>query len=754
MKKIMIVFFSVIVATAGCLFSSAVDVISEKDYQPLDLVVLLDASGSMATSDQDRTAPAAVRMLVNMMPALDSRVAIISFNEKPTFAPEKPAGSSDLFSLAEFPNLERVRDGIINIKYGGDTGLGNAMKAASDLLQNESDANHRKAIMVFSDGVDEFRYNDPIAFANCAANEADAVKWAKENDCHIYCLAYDYTMPGGKQSQGEEGLSKLRGIAESTGGMLQSIDKIDETEDMLIRFLAAECGIVYKTIETIPGDGQLHQCSFEIGPGVVEANIRIAGGDQDAIKNGKIRLLDNQGREVQLTNNSSTRFDVDAQAASIKLIKPTPGEWTLIVDGVYGDDIEIGVLDHFKITLKSQLRFPDGNPEGVAYAGNEIGIKVWLMEDGADIQNPTLYDSVSSATAVITSRADPDNKRELALVREDLSFAGSFSVEAESYYDILIRVNWDNVYREAKLVVASQNKPVYKVEDIDDVSVNKKKTVEVNNLLRYVADDENDPVTVTVASLSKPDAVDCRIDGDALLVTGKKWTSTLITLEYLDEQGNTVESTFKVHVRDPLAMALIIGGIVLVVCAVLAVLYFAFLKSLRIKGSLYLDKISVYDPLDVPDTMQQYICEDQPIVITMTKLYEKNKNMRNVSGIVRKTMTYFEKSDSGTAEKEIYDYIMTKRSGSALQKGSAKSKLIGTPIGNSFRIRISKGSSYFSVNKHSKGFVSVNDGDRFTFLFKELEGNGRSVKRSIELSYRFVTSVRGVLLRGPRSASG
>ena len=42
-------------------------------------------------------------------------------------------------------------------------------------------------------------------------------------------------------------------------------------------------------------------------------------------------------------------------------------------------------------------------------------------------------------------------------------------------------------------------------------------------------------------------------------------------------------------------------------------------------------------------------------------------------------------------------------------------------------------------------YISVNNGDSFASLIMESEMNGRSVKRSIELSYRFAASVRVVL---------
>lgn len=51
--------------------------------KPLDLVIVFDRSSSMRTSDPKRLTSAAVRMLVNMMPAEDGRVGVIAFDTEP-----------------------------------------------------------------------------------------------------------------------------------------------------------------------------------------------------------------------------------------------------------------------------------------------------------------------------------------------------------------------------------------------------------------------------------------------------------------------------------------------------------------------------------------------------------------------------------------------------------------------------------------------------------------------------------------------
>ena len=567
----------------------AKEVENEKVYKPLDLVVIVDSSGSMNTSDANRTALDAVRMLVNMMPAKDSRVGIVGFNTEAKVLTKAPSGEDALISLDDFTGVETIRTDVSTIVYSGGTGIGNAVKAATDLLKNNSDDDHTKAIILFTDGVNDFGY-DRIALSACEDNEVDSIKWAKRNNCYIYCVGYDYVTSSGESSMGAggEGIKKLQNIADSTGGVCKAINSISDIEQLLIEFLADVCDLNYKTITTIPGDGGFHECIIPVSPSVIEANIRIAGGGTNAIKDGKIRLYDPSGKEVKLANSGNVRFDADATAASIKVMMPKAGDWRLAVEGISGEDIHVGLLEHFKMNLTSQLIFPDGNPDGVAYTNDVIGIKTWLTYEDAALENDEIYDAVTSATAVCVSRANKNDRKTITLIRDGRSFTGSFVIPEDSYYDITIRLDWDTVYREDTLTVMSSNTPVKLVKDIDDIKVNKGKTVTLDNIYQYVYDEENDPIEVSLKSVTTTGVVDINFIGDKVDITGTKgwWAKTLVTLEFKDAQGNTVETSFKVSVGDPWAVVFIVSILLVLLFAVFSILYVLYKKTFKVRGKI------------------------------------------------------------------------------------------------------------------------------------------------------------------------
>ncbi len=756
-KKLISVLLCVIL-TCSCLsvLSAGASIESERAYKPLDLVIVMDASGSMNRSDPEQSALAAVRMLVNMMPAKDSRVGIVSFNENATYITKDASGNATLFSLQEINDVESIKSLVKKVVYNGYTGVGNGLHAATELLNQDVNADRQRAIILFTDGVNEFTgtaANQKSKAAKCDENEANAIMWAKKNNCPVYCVAYDYTLSNGSQSLGAEGMKKLENISKSTNGTFKAINNIKEIEQLLVEFLADVCDLNYTTVTTIPGDGGIHECPIEISPSVVEANIRIAGGDKDAIAKGKVELVDPNGNKVQLRNAGNIRYDVDATAGSIKITMPMSGTWRLRVEGIKGEDIHIGLLEHFKMDLTSQLIFPEGNPEGVAYNGDTIGIKTWLTYEGKQLNNEDLYNAVNSATAICVPRANPKDKIAVDLTREGMAFVGSFVIPQDCYYDITIRIDWDTVYRENTLEVRSSNKPAY-FKDADGfpevVKVNKRKTVSLDNIYQYVIDDENDEITASIASVGSPDVVDVALNGDKIDITGKKMSSSLVTVQFTDSHGNVIEDTFKVKVNDPLFWALIVLFIIACIAAALLIPYMGYLKSLKIKGKIYLTQIELSDGNDeygLPETLvftgldgTNGIEGDPDAMFINGERFYRKKERRNVAGLIEETLDLFRGYEAGTPQFQAKT-LLNSNTARELMTGAEKSKVVGTPFGTPFKIKVHKKTFGLTVNKGSMAIVE--SGKDFELLFKvKADGASRRSRKYLKIQYHFISHVR------------
>lgn len=752
-NKMVVVLLCITIAITSLSVSvCAGEIENEKTYKPLDLVVVLDSSGSMKESDKDRTALAAVRMLVNMMPAEDSKVGVVGFNKTATVLTKDAKGNNALLSLDSLTDVATIKKNVSDVVYNGGTGIGNAVFEATELLKANTSDERAQAVILFTDGVNDFG-NDAIALSNCEENEASALLWAKKNNCPIYCVGYDYIKSDGTSSMGKngEGLKKLKNISSTTQGKFKSINSIDEIEQLLIEFLADVCDLNYTTVATIPGDGGKHECKIPVSPSVVEANIRIAGGNENSIANGKIQLFDPDGNEIELRNSGNVRFDTDATAASIKVTMPKTGEWMLVVEGIKGDDIHVGLLEHFKMNLTSTITLPEGNPDGIAYSNDEVGIKTWLTYDGQNLNDEAIYSAVKSATAVCVPRANPENKKIIQLQRDGLSFVGSFVIPQDCFYDITIRLDWDTVYREDTLEIQSSNKPLFIKSELPDVKVNKNKTVTLSDIYQYVDDDEKDKITASISSISSPGVADVDINGDDLIFTGKKMSSSLVTIAFTDEQGNTVETTLKIKVNDPLVWITLILLILLGIAIAIIVPYVSYLKSLKIRGKLYLTQIDFCESNDDYDEPVSFDFTDEDgyegieayedaLYIPMDRFYRK-KNKRTIDGLISETLDLFRGCELDTPQYNAKSALIGNIA-KELMVGVEKSKIVGVPNGSSFTIKINKKTPYLTVNKSSKG-ANISNGKKMELCFKmKRDSSSSRNKNYIKLHYYFVSPVR------------
>ena len=627
---------------------SAEHIYKDDKDKPIDLVIVMDKSGSMLESDPQKMTSAAVNMLINMMPAEGSRVGVVAFNDESEILTTVGA-STKLIPLIDLGNVLAVKDQVRNVVYHGGTAIGNALKMATDILAQESNSDHQKVIMLFTDGVNDFG-DDKEALANCEDNETDAVIWAKDNDCKIYCFGYDYQLSDGTSSMGTngEGVLKLSKISDMTGGQTTRIENINTVQDEFIKMLIDLCDLIYVDVATVPGDGGKHEVTFEVGPSVLEANIRIGSITQNAISNGSFVLYDPNGNAVELKNDENVRYDVDSLAASIKIIRPQIGQWVLELDGIVGDDIKIGLLEHYRISVGAEIVLPDGNPEGVAFTNDEVLVKAWLNEDEKKNEDAALYDSITKASAMYIPRAHPDSIKTIDLKRNGLGFEGSFVIEEECIYDVQVKIESGTFYRETSLTIESSNHPLELVSDIGDVDVNVKKSVVVKDIYSKVTDAEGDEIVAEVSMIGNPDSANVYVNGKDLVIEAKEWKSTFATVTYKDKQGNTVETSFKITIHNPWFF---IGGaltIVVIALIVLLLIVLALEKSRNIKGYITLASILKTDLTrdhEVVDTVYEY-SEDagiKPSYICKLNLYGLFGKRKNLKTLIDKIAKDYEK---------------------------------------------------------------------------------------------------------------
>ncbi|MBQ8653671.1 MAG: VWA domain-containing protein [Clostridia bacterium] len=139
-------------------------------FTPLDVVLVVDVSGSMGRSDSSKdlldyakdAASAFSRTLLSINPA--SRVGVVEFSSA-AFVVSSLKGLNDQSALLS---------AIGGIHLGGNTNTGSGYATAASLLESEAMSGRRRMVLMITDGLANEGEGDPVQYAvsqgrNCAA---------------------------------------------------------------------------------------------------------------------------------------------------------------------------------------------------------------------------------------------------------------------------------------------------------------------------------------------------------------------------------------------------------------------------------------------------------------------------------------------------------------------------------------------------------------------------------------------------------
>lgn len=557
MKKIGLFLFVILIS-----LSLLTNVKAEKNttYKPLDLVVIVDASGSMKKADENKIVLQSVSSLISMMPT-DSQLGVVAFKENATTI-------SELTPLNNYNNADNLKQMVKKIEYDGKyTAIGNALAKAKEVICGKNTRNDaQKAIVLFTDGTDDLV--DYIEQEKNNENLNETIVWGSQNDCPIYTIGFNYK---NSMNEGKEGIKKLEKISGTTKALSPKIanNNISEIEDFFIDVLANMCGIQHSIGKII-----------DVNSAVNEVDIRVKANSKEEMSNGIIHLIDPENNEVSLKNRKFLQYNKEETSAFIKLIKPDRGKWKVEVENFNGEVI-VSYIQHYMIDL-------DLNLPKKGYKGKDIEIKAQLIDqNGKNVKND-VYESLSTAKAIVTERMYPDEKSEIDLQLDNGYLKGIYTIKEENVIEIEVVVASDSINKKANGEIYSKIKPLElkKNKKLEKVTVKEGDTATIGNIIKdYIEDNRQEYVTAKVeVEDSKIAEVNLDNKREKLTIKGIKYGSTLGTIIYTDAQNNKVEITFSIKVRNIFKELIPYAGLLAGILFFMILVLFSLEKSRKIKG--------------------------------------------------------------------------------------------------------------------------------------------------------------------------
>ncbi|MDR1663819.1 MAG: VWA domain-containing protein [Clostridiales bacterium] len=181
------------------------------DSGGVDVMLLLDVSGSMRYNDAGRIVPNSAAGFAETLGAGNtaSRVGVIAFSG--TIRSTVP-----LRFASDPAHTESVRASLDRLEYNGYTDFGLAMLKAEEMFAGTEDAGNRKAVLLLTDGMFEINPNTPRRTVEASESDLNSVLDRLGSSVPVYAV--------GLNDNGSVDADFLQSLAERTSGKMYITD--------------------------------------------------------------------------------------------------------------------------------------------------------------------------------------------------------------------------------------------------------------------------------------------------------------------------------------------------------------------------------------------------------------------------------------------------------------------------------------------------------------------------------------------------
>lgn len=345
---------------------------------PLDVVLVMDSSGSMKRTDPQELRKPAAKLLISLLGKND-RASVVSFSDQgypvAYFTPVK--GKQNEAKL--FAAVDRISN------KGVYTNLLGAVSGAMRVIDRNPLPNRKTIVVLMTDG----KMDLGDSAKNISKSETlmkDLIPRLKKENIELHTIAFT----------DESDQAYLKQLAASTGGKFNLAQTDKQLHDVYTSIFEQN-----KQPNMLPFDGE----KFTIDNAIKE--VTIVGSKES--ENVNLTLLTPDGKVISAANKPENIKWFTAQAFDLITVQnPQPGQWQLKSSN--GKNKAYIITD-----LKFQLQI---EPQEVAI-GEGLMINAWLEDKGKTIDKPSILSTLNMALTVHTPEGATHQLDMQAQVKED-----------------------------------------------------------------------------------------------------------------------------------------------------------------------------------------------------------------------------------------------------------------------------------------------------------------------------------------------
>lgn len=559
MKKRLISLLMALVMLLACVPAMAAN--NDPNGSGLDVVILIDRSGTMRNTDPSGIALAATKMFADRCNSRDNSVAVVTYGYE-------ILTETDFYDLSSNGKVDQLRDEVDTCTIqdsNEDTNTGMALQHVYNKIaaRRTQFPNHKFAILVISDGkIDigdskafkaDARYpdkgqatQDMLIQESTAIGAATAATCAGEN-IPVYCL--------GIYSQKSNILGDdMSNWSATTGGMYRDTDDVNEVYNIIRE--------MYLDMTGNPNSIPVTDGTFQIPDNALEANVEIV----PSIQVGKMAMIRPNGSNVDLSGNDmSVKIREDAQYTMVKLIKPEAGEWKMTFADGMSHDLTVYVTCNLDLNMLLYVKETEYNCTPVT------------VELEATKQKAPYYDPSHMPTMTVTQNGATVQQGAMswnpATSRYEFTFVpsvmGEYRFRAELETANMVNVATRNA-EGAEAVLNVIPRIVSKAQDLGDYAFTGRlmhgytPVDYVTDLSSYFHDYDNRGIVGYEVELSEQNFITAAVDASGRLTyTALKPTVSpiIVTVHAIDGMGEKSEAlTGSVTVEDAQLPVMVVPG--------------------------------------------------------------------------------------------------------------------------------------------------------------------------------------------------
>jgi Mg-chelatase subunit ChlD len=525
-----------------------------------NVVVVVDASKSMETSDPNDFRFESISQFVNLLAEQGNYVGSVVFS----------TGISQQTDVAEVDSQGK-KDSLISdiqsIAPGGYTNIGAALMQAINML-DEGDPALPSVILFLSDGYTDMPTEEEIE--QSLVEKADALQLAREKGVSIYSVCLN--------AGDEVDVAEMQQLADATAGVFREVSNADDLTDVFNTFYSMIYGTASVTLvdDVFPADGVL-ETEFEVpGIGVEEINIVIYG---------------NAAGETLIRPDGEQSNAAIVESSTYSLIKESevmPGTWILRTEGVPGDRIQVNMVYNTNLSVDVSA----STEETYINPADPLTISAYLRAGSVTADSPEQYAGYSADLVVSDAYQENIETYPMTVNGDHFEITHSFD-EGVYYYYVRVYGNYiekvsdtDGPLTVTTSVLTEEEKnntAPYPVEDPVEYSVNIwpfKENVFGLDLTTLAEDAEGNEIRYKIESSSFIEGTDYTVNGDTLRMDHYSLKKGAFTVLATDSGGLSCEIEVIVKTHNIGKMTLIGLGIAILVGAAIlgGLLYLALTR--------------------------------------------------------------------------------------------------------------------------------------------------------------------------------